>query len=150
MGGIFHFVKGAKNAPRGERLKGAYLHMRQRGPVIGGNFAVWGGLFSTFECLLIKAGGQENATTAITSGALTGGVLAIRGGAGAALRSAAFGGIFLALIEGCSVMLTNYATNQQKLAMTIPSPPRKFEPVEPEANRRRVRDEEFNFTIGEE
>jgi import inner membrane translocase subunit TIM17 len=38
MGGLFHFVKGAKNAPRGERFRNAMVSMGTRGPVIGGTF----------------------------------------------------------------------------------------------------------------
>jgi import inner membrane translocase subunit TIM17 len=152
IGGVFHFVKGLKNSPSGQRFNGALVHMRQRGPVMGGNFAVWGGLFSSFECLLIKGTGQENMWTAIASGTLTGGVLAIRGGTGAAVRSAAFGGIFLGLIEGCSHLLTNYAMQQQKLAITVPQPPRKLsgEPQISQVDRTQMRDSEFNFIIGEE
>jgi import inner membrane translocase subunit TIM17 len=44
-----------------------------------GNFAVWGGMFSTFDCALIGIRGKEDPFNAIASGFLTGGVLAARG-----------------------------------------------------------------------
>ena len=135
MGGIFHYLKGAKNAPRGERLRGGFEAMRQRGPVIGGNFAVWGGLFSSFECLLMKMKGteKEDMTIAVTSGALTGGLLAIRGGTGAIIRNAAFGGLFLALIEGCSHALQSFMMKQQieqaRRQMQLPPAPTDGAPL---------------------
>ena len=125
MGGAFHLIKGAKNAPRGERLSGAFAAMRQRGPVIGGNFAVWGGLFATFECLLAKITGHtESMAHAIASGALTGGVIAIRGGGGAIFRNALIGGTFLALIEGCSKLIQGYMMKQQSQETVEPQLPK--------------------------
>jgi import inner membrane translocase subunit TIM17 len=46
-GGIWHGIKGARNSPRGERLVGSLSAIKARAPVLGGNFGVWGGLFST-------------------------------------------------------------------------------------------------------
>lgn len=34
----------------GERRIGAITAIKARAPVLGGNFGVWGGLFSTFDC----------------------------------------------------------------------------------------------------
>lgn len=42
-GSIWHSVKGARNSPRGARLAGAIDAVKIRAPVLGGNFAVWGG-----------------------------------------------------------------------------------------------------------
>ena len=44
-----------------------------------GNFAVWGGMFSTFDCCLMAVRGKEDPWNSIGSGALTGAVLMIRG-----------------------------------------------------------------------
>ena len=78
-GGIWHLIKGAKNSPSGARTRGGIevlLHdaawnlraanprttkhichilqaIRREAPRIGGSFAVWGGLFSTFDCTLV-------------------------------------------------------------------------------------------------
>lgn len=84
---------------------GGVIAVKQRAPVLGGNFAVWGGMFSTFDCILINARGKEDPWNSIASGAITGGILAARGGPGAAARSAVVGGILLALIEGMGVAL---------------------------------------------
>lgn len=81
------------------------MAVKQRAPVLGGNFAVWGATFSTFDCTLIALRGREDPWNSIWSGALTGGVLAARGGPGASLRSAIVGGILLALIEGMGIAL---------------------------------------------
>jgi hypothetical protein len=43
-------VKGFRNSPYGERRIGALTAIKARAPVLGGNFGVWGGLFSTFDC----------------------------------------------------------------------------------------------------
>ena len=75
-------------------------------PYIVGNFAVWGGLFSSFDCTLVWLRKKEDPWNSIISGAATGGVLAARGGWRAASRSAAVGGILLAMIEGLNICLT--------------------------------------------
>lgn len=81
------------------------MAVKQRAPVLGGNFAIWGSLFSTFDCTLIHYRQREDPYNSIASGALTGAVLAARGGLGASARSAAVGGVLLALIEGMGLVL---------------------------------------------
>lgn len=44
--------------------------------VFAGSFAVWGGLFSTIDCGLVRLRGKEDPWNSITSGALTGAILA--------------------------------------------------------------------------
>lgn len=46
--------------------------------IFAGSFAVWGGLFSTIDCGLVRLRGKEDPWNSITSGALTGAVLAAR------------------------------------------------------------------------
>lgn len=43
-----------------------------------GSFAVWGGLFSTIDCGLVRIRGKEDPWNSITSGAMTGAILAAR------------------------------------------------------------------------
>lgn len=105
-GGVWNSVKGARNSPRGERLLGSVTAVKARAPIIGGNFAVWGGLFSSFDCSLVAIRRKEDPWNSIISGAATGGVLAARGGWRAASRSAAVGGVLLAMIEGLNIFLT--------------------------------------------
>uniref|UniRef100_A0A8C0S4V1 Solute carrier family 35 member A2 n=1 Tax=Canis lupus familiaris TaxID=9615 RepID=A0A8C0S4V1_CANLF len=79
-GGVFQAIKGFRNAPVGfrHRLRGSINAVRIRAPQIGGSFAVWGGLFSTIDCGLVRLRGKEDPWNSITSGALTGAVLAAR------------------------------------------------------------------------
>lgn len=72
---------------------GSLIAVKTRAPVIGGmthllfaliqhltgNFAVWGGLFSTFDCMLAGIRHKEDIINPVASGALTGAVLAARG-----------------------------------------------------------------------
>ena len=44
-----------------------------------GGFAMWGGLFSTFDCALLAIRQKDDPINPIMSGAITGGVLAARG-----------------------------------------------------------------------
>jgi len=104
-GFIWHFVKGARNSPKGERWGGALYNARNRAPILGGNFAVWGGTFSSFDCSLQYIRQRDDHWNAIASGFLTGGVLASRGGWKAAGRNAVIGGVLLAIIEGVASLL---------------------------------------------
>ena len=77
-GGLWHSIKGARNSPRGERLLGSATAVKARVPIIGGNFAVWGGLFSAFDCTLVAIRKKEDPWNSIISGA-TGRVCSPRG-----------------------------------------------------------------------
>lgn len=98
-------------------MVGAVSAMKARAPVLGGNFAVWGGLFSTFDCGLKGIRQKEDPWNSILSGALTGGVLAARGGAKAATVSAVVGGGLLALIEGVGIAISRWTAEQNKPVM---------------------------------
>lgn len=54
--------------------------VRREAPRIGGSFAVWGGLFSTFDCTLVALRHKEDPWNSIAAGALTGGFLQLRTG----------------------------------------------------------------------
>ena len=127
-GSVWHAAKGAKNSPRGSRLRGAYNTVTLRAPTLGGNFAVWGGLFSTYDCALIHARGKEDPWNGIAAGALTGGTLAVRAGVKAIGKNALIGGVLLAIIEGFSAMVSKamQPDMQQQMALQqpqIPLPP---------------------------
>ncbi|OBZ70556.1 Mitochondrial import inner membrane translocase subunit TIM17 [Grifola frondosa] len=77
-GTIWHGIKGARNSPRGDRFVGALSVIKARAPVTGGNFGVWGGMFSTFDCAVKGWRQKEDMWNAIISGFLTGGCLAAR------------------------------------------------------------------------
>lgn len=105
-GGIFHSIKGSWNAPRGGKLMGSMTAIQARGPVLGGQFAVWGGLFACCDCTLTAIRQKEDPWNSIISGAATGGILAARAGPRVAGQSAFVGGVLLALIEGMGIMFT--------------------------------------------
>jgi import inner membrane translocase subunit TIM17 len=123
-GSIFHGIKGFRNSPPGmfQRVTGSTMAIRRKAPTIGGNFAVWGLLFSTFDCSLAYIRGQEDAFNAIASGALTGGALAIRGGWKAAGKAAIVGGLVLATIEGVSFYLSRMAPKPPPPGSAQPPP----------------------------
>ena len=79
-GGIFQAFKGFRNSPVGinHRLRGSLTAIKTRAPQLGGSFAVWGGLFSTIDCSMVQIRGKEDPWNSITSGALTGAILAAR------------------------------------------------------------------------
>lgn len=104
-GSIWHSIKGARSSPSGARLRGAVDAVKLRVPVLGGSFAVWGGLFSAFDCALVGVRGVEDPFNSIAAGATTGGVLAARQGGRAMFRGAAVGGVLLALIEGMGILM---------------------------------------------
>ncbi|KAG8518037.1 LOW QUALITY PROTEIN: Mitochondrial import inner membrane translocase subunit Tim17-A [Galemys pyrenaicus] len=113
-GGIFQAIKGFRNSPVGvnHRLRGSLTAIKTRAPQLGGSFAVWGGLFSMIDCSMVQVRGKEDPWNSITSGALTGAILAARNGPVAMVGSAAMGGILLALIEGAGILLTRFASSQ--------------------------------------
>ena len=121
-GGAVNLVKGFYNSPKGYALAGGLQAIRREAPKIGGSFAVWGGLFSAFDCSLVAIRRKEDPWNPIMSGALTGGVLQLRYGLASAGRSAAFGGFLLAVIEGISIMLTRVTAPPQALPATIDVP----------------------------
>ncbi|KAL8522129.1 hypothetical protein ACS0TY_012322 [Phlomoides rotata] len=121
-GAAFHFLKGIYNSPKGERLIGGSQAVRMNAPRVGGSFAVWGGLFSTFDCTMVYVRQKEDPWNSIIAGAATGGFLQMRQGLGASSRSALFGGVLLALIEGAGIMLNKVMSAPQDFPMDEPLP----------------------------
>jgi len=127
-GSVWHGVRGMKNSPRGARLRGGYNTIISRAPTLGGNFAVWGGLFSGYDCGLIHLRGKEDPWNAIAAGALTGGTLAARAGYKAIGKNALIGGCLLAMIEGLSMVVTKMMSEQQPINVTLPPTPQLSQP----------------------
>ncbi|CAK8535041.1 unnamed protein product [Lathyrus sativus] len=122
-GSAFHFLKGLYNSPKGDRLIGATQAVRLNAPRIGGSFAVWGGLFSSFDCTMVYVRQKEDPWNSIVAGAATGGFLAMRQGVAASARSAAFGGVLLALIEGAGIALNKFLSAQQPMPIMMDEMP---------------------------
>jgi mitochondrial import inner membrane translocase subunit TIM17 len=86
-----------------------------RAPVLGGNFGVWGGLFSTFDCAVKGVRKTEDPYNAIIAGFFTGGSLAIRGGYKAARNGAIGCAVLLAVIEGVGIAFSKALAGSTKL-----------------------------------
>ncbi|KAL5768735.1 hypothetical protein ACOSQ2_015518 [Xanthoceras sorbifolium] len=121
-GSAFHFLKGIYHSPSGARLLGGTQAVRMNAPRVGGSFAVWGGLFSTFDCSMVYLRQKEDPWNSIFAGAATGGFLSMRQGLGASARSAAFGGVLLALIEGAGIMLNKVLSGPQNMPVLMEDP----------------------------
>ncbi|GMH13700.1 hypothetical protein Nepgr_015541 [Nepenthes gracilis] len=105
-GSVFQFIKGVYNSPKGERF-------------VGGYFAVWGVLFSAFDWIMVYVRQKEDPWNSIIAGAATGGFLQMRQGFHAASRSAIFGGVLLALIEGAGITLNMVLSQPQNMLIII-------------------------------
>jgi import inner membrane translocase subunit TIM17 len=102
---------------QGERFVGALSSIKARAPVTGGNFGVWGGMFSTFDCAVKGWRQKEDAWNAIISGFMTGGCLAARGGPRSAMGSAVACGILLGVFEGVGVLINRVFAEGQRPPM---------------------------------
>ncbi|XP_031250640.1 mitochondrial import inner membrane translocase subunit TIM17-2-like [Pistacia vera] len=122
-GSAFHFLKGVYNSPSSSRLIGGTQAVRMNAPRVGGSFAVWGGLFSTFDCSMVYLRQKEDPWNSIFAGAAAGGFLSMRQGLGASARSALFGGVLLALIEGAGIMLNKALSGPQVMPNLVEEVP---------------------------
>ena len=116
LGGVGHglisMISGMRNSPKGMKFYGGIQTVALKAPVTGGAFAVWGGLFATFDCGLASVRRTEDSWNAIFAGGLTGGVLAMRAGAVPAAKGFAVGFALLGLIETCLPLMTKMMSGQ--------------------------------------
>ena len=123
-GTIWHGIKGARNSPRGERMLSSVSAIKARAPVLGGNFGVWGGLFTTFDCSVKSVRQKEDPWNAIIAGFSTGSTLALRGGPKTAFGAGVMCGILLGVFEGVGVLMQRLlAENNKPIAPIIPDSP---------------------------
>lgn len=129
-GSVFHGISGFRNAPSGNyrRLYGSIANIKAKAPITGGNFAVWGGLFSALDCSLVYIRKKEDPWNSIMSGAATGAILSIRNGKVAMLGSAVVGGILLAMIEGMGILITRFTAEQFNPAGAVMEDPSQLPP----------------------
>lgn len=100
----------------------ALTAIKARAPVLGGNFGVWGGMFSTFDCAVKGVRKKEDPWNAIIAGFFTGGALAVRGGP-RAIRNGAIGcAILLAVIEGVGIGFQRMMAENTRLELPPPPP----------------------------
>jgi mitochondrial import inner membrane translocase subunit TIM17 len=123
-GVVWHGFKGFRHSPRGERFTGALGAIKSRAPVLGGNFAVWSGLFNACECVLHDVRPQDDIWNPVIAGATTGAILAARSGPRAMLISGLFGGVILAAMEGVgSIMNKAMGGSYDPVAPPFEAPP---------------------------
>merc|ERR1711879_1025307 len=59
-GSLWHgVIMGWPQAPRGMRMSSAITALKTKAPSLGGSFAVWGGLYSSFDCTFAYLRGKE-------------------------------------------------------------------------------------------
>jgi import inner membrane translocase subunit TIM17 len=104
LGSLFNIYKGYTTSPRGQRIPGIVSAVKARAPILAGNFAVWSGMFNTFDCGISHIREKEDAWNAVLSGAATGAVLSARAGPTAMILSGFVGGVFLGAMEGAMVI----------------------------------------------
>ncbi|KAL2895268.1 Mitochondrial import inner membrane translocase subunit TIM17-2 [Bienertia sinuspersici] len=121
-GSIFYFIKGSINSPKGERVLGGIQNLRMSAPKTGGGFAVWGGLFSTFDCALVYGRQKEDPWNSILAAASAGALLHMRQGFRASAKSAAAGAAILALVEGTNIM-SNLLLSSQPMPKIVNQDP---------------------------
>jgi len=125
-GSVFHAIKGFRYAPTGMRRRflGSLTAVKERAPITGGNFAIWGGCFSSLDCTLIYIRKKEDPWNSIMSGAATGAILSVRNGAMAMTGSALVGGVLLAVIEGVGILMNRFAAaSMQNMSVMDQQPP---------------------------
>ncbi|KAF4465013.1 Sugar transporter [Fusarium albosuccineum] len=116
---IWHSIKGFRNSPYGQRWTGVITSIKLRVPVLGGNFGIWGGLFSTYRCAVTGVRGKEDVWSAIGAGFLTGGSLAMRGGLREAVRGGIECAVLLAAIEGTNITFSKMLAGSTKLDLHL-------------------------------
>lgn len=104
-------------------MSSAITALKTKAPSLGGSFAVWGGLYSSFDCTFAYLRGKEDFKNSIMSGAATGAVLAARTGWKGSLKSGVVGGGLLALIEGIVFVISRQSPAQQQDFGYAPPPP---------------------------
>ncbi|KAL5706135.1 hypothetical protein ACHQM5_024343 [Ranunculus cassubicifolius] len=108
---IIYYGKGIAQGAKGKRFATGLEQVRMGAPRYGGSFAVWGGLFSTFDCTMVYLRQKEDPWNSIVAGAATGAFLATRQGPRAAMISGAVGGFLLGMIEGTVILLNRFQDN---------------------------------------
>eukprot|EP01006_Ploeotia_vitrea_P030875 TRINITY_DN63187_c0_g1_i2.p1 TRINITY_DN63187_c0_g1~~TRINITY_DN63187_c0_g1_i2.p1 ORF type:complete len:198 (-),score=86.11 TRINITY_DN63187_c0_g1_i2:54-647(-) len=121
-GGVFFAIKGYRNSPKGNKISGSWQSVKLRAPTMGSSFAMWGGMFSVFDCLMSRWRKEHDSSNAIISGALTGGLLAARAGWRQAAKNAFVGGALLGVIEGVQILFertTQHGPGEEKQASQV-------------------------------
>lgn len=120
---IWHGIKGAYKAPRGEKLMNAVLTIARRAPRTGAAFAAWGGGFSIVDCSLQAIRRKEDIWNPIMAGGIVGATLPMRRGRRAMMWGAVAGVVILAAIEGVSLYFQKSSAVDQAALPPVGLPP---------------------------
>ncbi|KAI3892454.1 hypothetical protein MKX03_012672 [Papaver bracteatum] len=104
-GGVYHFVKGLYNSPKGERFIGGAQAVRLNSPRLGCYFGAWGATVSACECSIAYLRDKEDRWNLIIAAGTASGLLDIRKGFPRASRSAVTMGDLWTLSEGTGLWL---------------------------------------------
>ncbi len=109
-GSIWHFFQ--RCTQFSTRCTPRRCHRRRKNSSAGsgGSFAVWGLLYSSFDCGLQGIRRKEDPWNSIAAGAAAGGILSVRHGTRAVGRNAVISGLLLALIEGMGIALNRFSS----------------------------------------
>lgn len=102
------FLNGPVGGPNGRRMSNGFQQVRTIYPCCGGELAVWGYLYSNFDCAMVYFRQRDDPWNSIAAGAAASGVLAWRQGPRAVGLSAAIGGFVLALTEGYTILANRF------------------------------------------
>merc|ERR1712224_856431 len=115
------FARSLRHYPKGHRISGAFAAASTRAPQLASTFALWSGLFHTFECAISQRhrdpDGTRTLTDAAACGFLTGGLLELRKGPRAAAVSACMCAFFVAVVDAATGNVArSHSVSQQQAA----------------------------------
>ncbi len=110
-GSLFSAVSGARHAPSGfsRRALGGMVRLKERAPVLGGQFAAWGLCFSSFDCTFAYLRQKEDPWNSIMSGAAAGAIMAARSEDRATVVKFPTNIASLNSVMGCSKVFSHYS-----------------------------------------
>lgn len=88
--------------------------IKKRGPLLGGSFCAWMGLFGTFQCVMLYLRGKDTHINQTIAGGLTGATINIRGGWRYALRGGVSGAVFIGIFNIMEIFMMK---NQYKMML---------------------------------
>lgn len=119
IGSMINFVKGVYSSPAKERIWGGLMLAKRRAPITGGNFAAWMGLFGFWQCSLLYLTGKDTHTNQILAGAITGGMVNLRGGWKYAQRGFFSGAVFIGVFNLIEILTSKRMFRQEVLRKQI-------------------------------
>ncbi|RCV44329.1 hypothetical protein SETIT_9G364500v2 [Setaria italica] len=120
-GSAYHFLKGLRNSPNGDRLAGGARAVRAHAPRLGGSWAGFWAVWEVFENAIFFARRKEDPWNGIAAGAATWGLVDLRRGARVAARSTLVGAAVIGLAEGLRIWLDKHVVLHP--APTVEPPP---------------------------